>query len=217
MSVVLPGREPLTFGEAVLRCENLLEISTKRVIIGIFGKPGAGKSTLSQYLTENLPTNSVSLLPMDGYHLSNSQLESLGRTDRKGAPDTFDSFGFAALLERISTSTDEDIYFPIFHREIEESIAGEGVITSSTRLIITEGNYLLHNEGGWERVAPHLTQSWYVQVNDEVRLERLIARHHLFGKDEAAAFEWAHGSDERNAQLVERSSDRADFFVINSN
>jgi pantothenate kinase len=217
MGVVIPGQDLLTFEAALFRCKNLLENSTKRVIIGIVGKPGAGKSTLSQYLMANLPQESVSLLPMDGYHLSNSQLESLGRSDRKGAPDTFDSFGFAALLERISTAIDENIYFPIFHREIEESIAGEGVITSSTHLVITEGNYLLHDEGGWETVAPHLTQSWYVQVDDEVRLERLTARHHLFGKDEVAAFEWAHGSDERNAQLVERSKKRANFLVINSN
>lgn len=216
MGVVLPGPDLLTFEAALLRCENLLDNSTKRVIIGIVGKPGAGKSTLSRYLMANLPKESVSLLPMDGYHLSNSQLESLGRSDRKGAPDTFDSFGFAALLERISISTDQNIYFPIFHREIEESIAGEGVITSSTRLVITEGNYLLHDEGGWETVAPHLTQSWYLQVDDEVRLKRLIARHHSFGKDEAAAFEWAHGTDERNAELVERSRDRADFLVIDS-
>ena len=116
----------LTFQEALLRCQNLLVSSDQRTIIGIVGKPGAGKSTLSTFLIENLAQESVALFPMDGFHLSNAQLLKLGRSDRKGAPDTFDSLGFAALLERISNSMLEDIYFPLFHREIEESIAAEG-------------------------------------------------------------------------------------------
>ena len=41
---------------------------------------------------------------MDGYHLSNKELDALGRRNRKGAPDTFDSFGFCAeLAQNISS------------------------------------------------------------------------------------------------------------------
>jgi pantothenate kinase len=209
-------QQRLTFQEALLRCQNLLASSERRTIIGIVGKPGAGKSTLSTFLNENLAKECVALVPMDGFHLSNAQLAKLGRSDRKGAPDTFDSFGFGALLERISNSMFEDIYFPVFHREIEESIAAEGVIKADTRLIITEGNYLLHHEGGWANVSANLTESWYVEVVDTLRLDRLVERHHLFGKDRLAAYDWAHGTDERNAQLVESTRSRADFLVVNS-
>ena len=152
---------------------------------------------------------------MDGYHLSNVQLAQLGRSDRKGAPDTFDAFGFAALLKRVKSSTD-DVYFPIFHREIEESIAAEGVVTAQTKLVITEGNYLLHNGIGWSEVSPLLTESWYVDVDDDVRLDRLVDRHHFFGKERQAAYEWAHGTDENNAKLVEMSRHLADFLVHNA-
>jgi pantothenate kinase len=151
---------------------------------------------------------------MDGYHLSNKELDSLGRRDRKGAPDTFDSFGYAALLQRIAT-TDENVYFPVFHREIEESIAAEGVVTAKTRIVLTEGNYLLHSQDGWKDVASILTESWYVEVDDVLRLERLVDRHHFYGKERQAAHDWAHGTDENNARLVEGTKKLAEFLVIN--
>jgi pantothenate kinase len=205
----------LTFEQALSRVRDHLYNANSRIIIGIVGKPGAGKSTLSSFLIEKLPPESVVLVPMDGYHLSNKELDSLGRRDRKGAPDTFDSFGYAALLQRIATST-EDVYFPVFHREIEESIAAEGVVTAKTRIVLTEGNYLLHSQDGWKDVAPILTESWYVEVDDVLRLERLVDRHHFYGKERQAAHDWAHGTDENNARLVEGTKKLAEFLVINS-
>ena len=57
------------------------------------------------------------------------------------------------------------------------------VVTKETKFIITEGNYLLHNKDGWQEVAPILTESWYVQVDDTLRLERLVNRHIKYGKE----------------------------------
>lgn len=205
----------ITFEESLSRVRKLLENADSRKIIGIVGKPGSGKSTLSEFLMSRLPHDLVSLVPMDGYHLSNKILDNLNMGDRKGAPDTFDALGFAALLERI-TSSREDIYFPMFHREIEESIAAEGSVTSRTKLVLTEGNYLLHNADVWQNVHKHLSESWYVEVDEGIRLKRLVDRHHLYGRNRQEAHEWAHGTDERNACLVETTKGRADFMVLNN-
>ena len=184
-----------------------------RVIIGLVGKPGAGKSTLSSYLIKKLPKDTTALIPMDGYHLSNAQLAWLGRRDRKGAPDTFDSYGYADLLQRIKENHNQDIYFPIFHREIEESIAAEGVIHPDTSLVLTEGNYLLLGDAGWNRVAPTLTECWFVDVDDDRRMARLVARHIKFGKSSEEAHAWAHGTDQHNADLIETTKIKADVIV----
>ena len=199
--------------EALSRIKDLALKHSGRFIIGIVGKPGAGKSTLTSHLIENLPKDSVSLVPMDGYHLSNLQLKNLGLSDRKGAFNTFDSNGYVSLLKRINTETDQDIYYPVFHREIEESYAADGVVLANTKIVLTEGNYLLFDKAGWEKVAAELTEIWYININDSLRIERLVKRHEFYGKDKESALNWATGTDEINAKIVESTAARADVII----
>jgi len=198
---------------ALARIQEHLEKSTERVLIGIIGKPGAGKSTLSKYLMSKLPKEFVTVVPMDGYHLSNKILKELKRADRKGAPDTFDVAGFISLIKRIRSEQSQNIYYPIFDRAIEESIAAQGVVTAATKVVIIEGNYLLHDEGGWEVCNDLLDESWMVDVDDDKRIARLISRHIAYGKEPEAAKAWAKGTDEVNAKLIERGRGRADYIV----
>jgi len=199
---------------ALARIQEHLEKSSERVLIGIIGKPGAGKSTLSKFLMAKLSKELVTVVPMDGYHLSNKVLKDLKRSDRKGAPDTFDVAGFVSLVKRIRSEQTQNIYYPIFDRAIEESIAAQGVVTSATKVVIIEGNYLLHDEGGWEVINDLLDESWMVDVDDDKRISRLISRHIAYGKDPEAAKAWAKGTDEVNAKLIERGRTRADFVVV---
>lgn len=198
---------------ALVRIQSFLSDSSARVLIGIIGKPGAGKSTLSKFLMSKLPKELVTVVPMDGYHLSNKVLKVLKRADRKGAPDTFDVTGFASLVKRIRSEQTQNIYYPIFDRAIEESIAAQGVVTSDTKVVIIEGNYLLHNAGGWEVIKGLLDESWMVDVDDDKRIARLISRHISHGKEPEAAKAWARGTDEANAQLIEGGRSRADFIL----
>jgi pantothenate kinase len=198
---------------ALARIQEHLEKSTERVLIGIIGKPGAGKSTLSKFLMSKLPKEFVTVVPMDGYHLSNKILKELKRADRKGAPDTFDVAGFISLIKRIRSEQSQNIYYPIFDRAIEESIAAQGVVTAATKVVIIEGNYLLHDDGGWEVCNDLLDESWMVDVDDDKRIARLISRHIAYGKEPEAAKAWAKGTDEVNAKLIERGRGRADYIV----
>lgn len=208
MSIVLKS-----ISEAISRIEYLLDQSKDRVVIGVVGKPGAGKSTFTAELIKNLSDIKPTLVPMDGYHLSNSQLASLGLSDRKGAFNTFDATGYVNLLRRINSESNTDIYFPVFHREIEESYAADGVVKVGCRLVITEGNYLLFDQGGWQAVKAELTEAWFIKVDDRIRVDRLIKRHELYGKDKQSAILWATGSDEINAKAVENNIVKADVII----
>jgi pantothenate kinase len=150
---------------------------------------------------------------MDGFHMSNEELLELGRRDRKGAPDTFDVRSFTQTLAAIKESNGADIKFPVFKREIEASIPNAGVIPAQAKLVIVEGNYLLHDQSGWEQVGGYLDESWYLQVDDELRMQRLIARHIAFGKSPEDAKDWSEGTDEVNARVIDKSESKADFVV----
>jgi len=187
--------------------------ASSRVIIGIVGKPGGGKSTLSKFLLKEMDPTLVSVVPMDGFHLSNKVLKALGRSERKGAQDTFDVEGFTALIKRIKSDSADQIYYPVFDRSIEESIAAQGVVYPSTRVVIVEGNYLMHDKDGWQNIAPLLDQSWYAFLDEDIRISRLISRHIAFGKDPESAKAWAKGSDQVNAELIELGVARCDFLI----
>lgn len=172
-----------------------------RRILGITGAPGAGKSVLARELVEALDGQAV-LVGMDGFHLRNSELVRLGRLERKGAPDTFDAAGYCALLRRLRENS-EDVYAPRFDRAAEEPVPEAVPVPARVPLVVTEGNYLLLREGTWAQVAPLLDECWYVAVDEDVRLRRLIARHMAYGRTEEQARERAYGSDLRNARLIE--------------
>ena len=187
--------------------------SPHRFILGIVGKPGVGKSTFTEFLGEQLSSELVAVLPMDGFHMSNEKLIELGRRERKGAPDTFDVDDFAQVLANVRDSHGVEINFPIFDREIEASIPGAGVIPAIVKLVIVEGNYLLHDQSGWEAINGYLDESWFLSVDDEVRMQRLIARHIEFGKSPEDAKAWSEGTDEANARLIQLTQPRADYEV----
>ena len=149
---------------------------------------------------------------MDGYHLANVELRRLGRAERKGAPDTFDSAGYAAMLQRLRQQRpDEIVYAPEFRREIEEPVAGAIPVFPQTRLVITEGNYLLLDHGPWANVAALLDEVWYVDVDDSLRTNRLTQRHEQFGRSRQDAIEWVSGTDEPNARLIATTKPRANL------
>lgn len=182
-----------------------------RTIVGIAGAPGSGKSTLAAELVPLLG-GGAAVLGMDGYHLPQAALVELGRRDRMGAPDTFDVDAFVDTLASLRLD-DGTVTAPGFDRQREEPTPGAIVLPPSARTIVVEGNYLLHDELGWQRVAPLLDVSLFVHPDDGIRLQRLIDRHIRFGKSSDAAAAWATGPDEANARLIRSSSARADYVV----
>lgn len=200
------------FGTLTSRARRLA-VPGRRRILGIAGPPGAGKSTLAAQLVAALGDSAV-IVPMDGFHLAQAELNRLGRADRKGAPDTFDAPGYAALLARLrAPEPGVVVYAPAFDRALEEAVAGSVPVAPDVPLVITEGNYLLHDDAAWAPVRALVDEAWFLETDPVVRVRRLVDRHVRFGKERAYAERWVRDSDEVNARLVARDRDRADLVV----
>jgi pantothenate kinase len=202
---------------ATLAARLLARSTATRVIVGICGAPGAGKSTLAVLLADELnavaPGTAV-VVPMDGFHLAASVIAGDDRATRRGAPDTFDPDGYAVLLRRLREDVERVVYAPEYRREIEDPVAGAIAVESSCRVVVTEGNYLLHPDPAWRRVRSCLDEVWFLEApSDEVRVSRLIARHTLFGKSPESAVAHVTTTDESNAVLVTAHRDEADLIL----
>ncbi|MDT9682221.1 nucleoside/nucleotide kinase family protein [Streptomyces sp. TRM76323] len=200
------------FDALTARARRLATPGTRRVL-GLAGPPGAGKSTLAARLVDRLGGLAV-LVPMDGFHLAGAELDRLGRAGRKGAPDTFDAAGYAALLARLRAADPRvTVYAPAFDRALEEPVAGSVPVPPDVPLVVTEGNYLLYDDPAWVPVRALLDEVWYVEADDDLRIRRLVDRHVRYGKGRADAERWVRDSDEANARLIAPGRARADLVV----
>jgi pantothenate kinase len=204
-------------GRAVLleRAENLLD-APGRSVLGIAGSPGAGKSTISEWLVNALGARhpgAVASLPMDGYHLAQSLLERRGAVPRKGAPETFDGFGYVEMVRQVRRVLDRPLYAPEFRRSVDDGIAAAIEIPVRARLVVTEGNYLLLDDDPWSALADLLDETWFVELDQDERVRRLTARHLEFDPDPVRARDRATGNDERNAALVAAGRTRSTLVV----
>lgn len=200
---------------AVRRVVTSLTHGPGRRIVGLVGPPAAGKSTMAGQLAA-LFNGAIACVPMDGFHLAQYELERLGRTQRKGAPDTFDALGYRDLLMRIRRGFDyqETVYAPDFDRALEEPIAARIAIDPTTPLIMTEGNYLLLEDEPWPQIAAQLDEIWFLDIDTSIREAWLMARHKYFGRSEAEARAWIAATDRPNAERIETGQHRADRRLI---
>lgn len=198
--------------------DRVLNLATgrHRVIVGVVGEPGSGKSTLTGALAEALIAAGAStvVVPMDGFHLANSELARLDRAERKGAIDTFDGGGYLALLRRLRDPAEGMVYAPEYVRgQVESSVGSAIPVAPEVRVVLTEGNYLLADENPWRQVREVLDETWFLDTDPELRRRRLFERHVANGKTPELASTFTFGPDEVNARLIAATREDADLVV----
>jgi pantothenate kinase len=166
----MTDRTSATMCQLIERAWGLVTPGERR-ILGITGPPGAGKSATAAAVAEALGEDAV-LVPMDGFQLADAELRRLGRRGHKGAADTFDAAGFAALLRRLRDPAEDTVYAPEFRPEIGEPIAGAICVPRSVPLVVTEGDYLLSDVGEWARLRALLDEVWFLDGDEPDRPAR---------------------------------------------
>lgn len=181
-----------------------------RALLGIAGAPGAGKSSVAARLVADV--DGAVLVPMDGFHRTTADLEARGWVAERGTPRTFDAEAYVALLRTLRAGGAARA--PAFDRDREEPVPEAILVPADARLVVTEGNYLLLDQPPWLHVHELLDEVWFLEVPEQLRIERLVARHVRYGREPAAAWQRAtSGSDAANARLVAGTRSRADLIV----
>jgi pantothenate kinase len=183
-----------------------------RHVLGIAGGPGVGKSTIATELVAALGPIAA-YVPMDGFHMLHSKLESLGTAGDKGMPHTFEGAAFADFLATLKAATGP-VSGPGYSRKIEDVVADAFTVLAEARLLVVEGNYLLLATAPWWRVRPLLDRAVFIDVpRDKVRA-RLLQRHGeegLFTEERNRAH--VERVDLGNYDTVLRSKARADVVL----
>lgn len=203
---------PLANLEAAVAAIKAAPRKGHRRLVALCGAPASGKSTLSTNLAAALTASGTeaAVLPMDGFHLDNRLLDPRGLRPRKGAPETFDVAGFAALLARVAEPG--EVVHPVFDRSTDSAIAGAGLITQTCDTVVVEGNYLMLRAPGWDRLADLWDVSIALAPALEVLRERLIRRWLELGLSVQDAKQRTDENDMRNAALIATQSAPADYL-----
>lgn len=184
----------------------------RRVVIGIAGGPGVGKSTLATQLVAALGS-AAAYVPMDGFHRRHAELEALGTVADKGMPHTFDGEAFVRFLSGLKVATG-DVPGPGYSREIEDVVEAAFVTSADARFLVVEGNYLLLAEAPWDGVRPLLDLAVFIDVpRDKVR-QRLLRRHAEHGLfTQLRNEQHVERVDLANYDRVSHSRPRADLAI----
>ncbi|SPO44492.1 related to YFH7 - putative kinase [Moesziomyces antarcticus] len=199
---------------------NLLEQVKRRVLVGISGIPGSGKSLLAVNLVRALNSAWQSRLEvasgedvaicvgMDGWHYPRSVLSTFPNAqeafDRRGAEWTFDAKRFADFVVTVKSTASTPLYAPSFDHAKKDPLEDDVAVLPSHRVVVFEGLYCNCDVGEWKRAAEQFDVRLVFEISKQDAKTRLITRHVATGvaKDTEEAIWRADNNDLPNGDWL---------------
>src|ERR1700694_3196348 len=98
--------------------------TSSRYVVGIAGGPASGKSSLADQLMRTINVmrgrKVAKVLPLDGFHIRNAELNRLGWSHLKGAPQTFEVEKFIKFLMGVRSGAIESA--PAYDRNLHDVV-----------------------------------------------------------------------------------------------
>jgi pantothenate kinase len=194
----------------------------RRIVIALAGLPGSGKSTMAARLADAVNARAgagvMVGLGMDGFHLTRAELARFAdpaeAMKRRGAPWTFDAAGLGQRLADLRHSQ-RQVQWPDFDHGVGDPVADAIAVLPSTRIVLVEGLYLLHDDQGWQH-AHLFDECWFLDVPMDVAMSRLVQRHMAANhQSREVALQRLVVNDHLNAEIVLKSRGRAQWLVEN--
>ncbi|KAL2238806.1 putative uridine kinase C227.14 [Sesamum indicum] len=200
-------------------------------IVGLCGPPGAGKSTVASRVARRVnelwPQRSscfdsqvespevAIVLPMDGFHLYRHQLDAMKDPEeahaRRGSPWTFDPERLLRCLTNLRNKG--SVYAPSFDHGVGDPVEDDIFVSLQHKVVIVEGNYLLLDEDIWRDISSIFDEKWFIDVDIETAMQRVLRRHISTGKRPDVAKWRIDYNDRPNAELIIKSSKKADLII----
>ncbi|KAA8543315.1 hypothetical protein F0562_021190 [Nyssa sinensis] len=200
-------------------------------IVGLAGPPGSGKSTVAWEVAQRVnklwaqksisfdsqvePPDVATVLPMDGFHLYRHQLDTMENPEdahaRRGAPWTFDP---ELLLTCLKTLRNQgSVYAPSFDHGVGDPVEDDIFVNLQHKVVIVEGNYLLLEEGVWKEISSTFDEKWFIEVDINTAMQRVLKRHISTGKPPDIAKWRIEYNDRPNAEFINKSKRNADLVI----
>lgn len=180
-----------------------------RVIIGIAGPTGAGKSVVAVLFKELAKQSALPFafesITIDAYHYPNSYLYS---HLSEGAPlkqvkGRFDTYDVPALIKDLQAfAAGETVSFPAYSRKLHDPVKNSILVEAKATLLLVEGLWLLSEIGGWENVRPHLDYCYFIDSDKERTRQAVIKRHMTGGRTFEDASKYYDAVDGKNSDLT---------------
>lgn len=198
----------------------------RRVLAGLGGIPGSGKSTFAATVAlvagRIWPSGRPAVVGMDGWHYPNVVLDARSVLDekgqsvplrrRKGGPQSFDVSAMADALESLRPMH-RPVNLPAYDRRLHDPVPGAIVIDAETQIVLVEGNFVLSTGSPWDKVSSLLRPRFFLEADPAVARERIIKRHIRGGASPEQAREKFETNDLLNIATAEETAAHADFVV----